>query len=428
MMKLMKLKQWERVLMFQDGELVRILEPGWRLVTGDAERVDIRDVVFQHERLDEISRSPLLAGEAHVAVVQKHQRALVWRDGELIAVLGRGRHILWRGWGQVAYESVSMRDVGLVHRELETIAQSGLLAGVAEVLDLADHERVVVRRAGRVVGVLGASLHVVWTGERATDIERFDARVGRLETADLRAVVEADGFGLLDSHLVAEGQVGAVFREGKLVELLDAGFYAFWDGPVSWDVTVLDVREDAMDVAAQEIVTRDKVSLRLNALVTWRVADVKKALTSVADFRQSLYREAQMALRAVIGTRDLDVLLEDKDAVAEALTNILSHRARAFGVEVVGLGIRDVILPGDMRELLNKVTEARKAAEAAVITRREETAAIRSQANTAKLLERNPTLMRMRELEALERIASRSNLTVFAGEEGLAGSLSRLAK
>jgi hypothetical protein len=81
--------------------------------------------------------------------------------------------------------------------------------------------------------------------------------------------------------------------------------------------------------------------------------------------------------------------------------------------------IRDIVLPGDMRELLNKVTEAKKAAEASLITRREETAAVRSQANTAKLLEGNPTLMRLRELEALERIADKAKLNVVLGEKGL---------
>ena len=89
-------------------------------------------------------------------------------------------------------------------------------------------------------------------------------------------------------------------------------------------------------------------------------------------------------------------------------------------LEVVSVGIRDVILPGDMKDLMNKVTEARKAAEANLIFRREETAAMRSQANTAKLLTDNPTLMRLRELEVLEKIASTGNLNVILGEKGLA--------
>jgi regulator of protease activity HflC (stomatin/prohibitin superfamily) len=125
-------------------------------------------------------------------------------------------------------------------------------------------------------------------------------------------------------------------------------------------------------------------------------------------------------LRAVVGTRELDTFLTAKDGVAQELEELLRQRATALGLEVIAVGIRDVILPGEMKILLNKVTEAKKAAEANLIVRREETAAIRSQANTAKLLEDNPTLMRLRELDVLEKVAVGSKLNVVLGEKGLA--------
>jgi regulator of protease activity HflC (stomatin/prohibitin superfamily) len=181
-----------------------------------------------------------------------------------------------------------------------------------------------------------------------------------------------------------------------------------------------------VDVAGQEIMTADKVTLRLNAVVTFKVADPVKAVTTVEDYEQALYREAQLALRGVIGTRELDTLLSDKDAVARELDGIVRVRVAGFGVEVVALGIRDVILPGEMKDLMNKVTEAKKAAEAALITRREETAAMRSQANTAKILESSPTLMRLRELEVLEKVSEKANLTVVLGEGGLADRVVKL--
>ena len=136
--------------------------------------------------------------------------------------------------------------------------------------------------------------------------------------------------------------------------------------------------------------------------------------------RQSLYREAQLALRAVVGARDLDAFLTEKDAVANEFEEAVRRRAGELGLEIVSVGIRDVILPGDMKDLMNKVTEAKKAAEANLIVRREETAAMRSQANTAKLLADNPTLMRLRELEVLEKVATSGKLNVVLGEKGLA--------
>jgi regulator of protease activity HflC (stomatin/prohibitin superfamily) len=150
------------------------------------------------------------------------------------------------------------------------------------------------------------------------------------------------------------------------------------------------------------------------------MTDVRKAVTVVDDARQALYRETQLALRAVVGAKELDSFLTAKDGVAKELEDLLRQRAIALGVEVLAVGIRDVILPGDMKELMNKVTEAKKVAEANLIARREETAAMRSQANTAKLLDDNPTLMRLRELEVLERVAAGGKLNVVLGEKGLA--------
>ena len=90
------------------------------------------------------------------------------------------------------------------------------------------------------------------------------------------------------------------------------------------------------------------------------------------------------------------------------------------------MGIRDVILPGEMKDLLNKVTEAKKAAEANLITRREETAAVRAQLNAARILESNPTLMRLRELEVLEKVTDKANLNVILGDKGLADKVIKL--
>ena len=225
---------------------------------------------------------------------------------------------------------------------------------------------------------------------------------------------------MLDTFAVEQGHVGVLFEDGTYVETLPPGKYAFWKNVAKVALVPVDLRETMLDIGGQEIMTADKVTLRLNAVVTYRVADAHKALSAADDARQALYREAQLALRAVIGGRELDQFLADKDAVARELEAIVRQRVAALGLEVLSLGIRDVILPGDMKDLMNKVTEAKKAAEANLIARREETAAMRSQVNTAKLLEGNPTLMRLRELEVLEKVATNSKLNVVLGEKGLA--------
>jgi regulator of protease activity HflC (stomatin/prohibitin superfamily) len=172
--------------------------------------------------------------------------------------------------------------------------------------------------------------------------------------------------------------------------------------------------------------TADKVTLRLNALVTYKITDALRSVTEVEGAGQALYRAVQLALREAVGAKELDALLVSKDALTRELAEMIGPRAAELGITVMTTGIRDIILPGDMKDLMNRVTEARKAAEASLITRREETAAMRMQANTAKILESSPTLMKLKELEVLEKVAGKANLTVVLGEEGLANRVVKL--
>jgi regulator of protease activity HflC (stomatin/prohibitin superfamily) len=171
--------------------------------------------------------------------------------------------------------------------------------------------------------------------------------------------------------------VGVLFEDGRYVETLPPGKYAFWKNTAKVMLVPVDLRETMLDIGGQKIMTADKVTLRLNAVASYRVADAHKALSAADDAQQALYREAQLALRAVAGARELDQFLADKDAVAKDLEGIVRRRVAALGLEILSVGIRDVILPGDMMDLMNKVTEAKKAAEANLIVRREETAASR---------------------------------------------------
>ena len=217
-----------------------------------------------------------------------------------------------------------------------------------------------------------------------------------------------------------------LFIDGRYVETLTPGEYAFWKGPADARLVEIDLRETMVDVGGQDVMSADKVTLRVNAVVTYKIVDARKAVCQTDDVRQALYRETQLVLRSVVGARELDLFLTDKDAVAKEIEDNVRRRAGELGLDIASVGIRDVILPGEMKDLMNKVTEAKKAAEANLIARREETAAIRSQANTAKLLAENPTLMRLRELEVLEKIAAGGKLNIILGEKGLADKVVNL--
>ncbi len=353
--------------------------------------------------------------------IRSYEVGLYFRDGEFQRLLTAGRHWLFDPLWKAHVDVVSQRDPWLTHDKLDIIVKSGALTGQAKVVDLKDYERALVWIDGRFSHLLSPGLYAYWSGFKDVRVEVLDAHRVRLQHSELKAIVAAPyAARVLDICTVERSHVGVSFQDGDYGETLAPGQYAFWKNVADSKIVEVDMREQTLDVAGQEIMTADKVTLRMNALVTYRIVDARKAVTVTDGVQQSLYREAQLALRAVVGTRDLDSFLTEKDAVANEFEEQVRQRAGELGLEIVSVGVRDVILPGDMKELMNKVIQAKKLAEANLISRREETAAMRSQANTAKLLGDNPTLMRLRELEVLERVATAGNLNVVLGEKGLA--------
>ncbi|MBX3432372.1 MAG: slipin family protein [Pirellulales bacterium] len=353
--------------------------------------------------------------------IKSYEVGLYFRDGEFQKLLTAGEHWLFDPLRKVRVDVVSQRSPWLQHDALDVIVKSGALTGLAQVVDLKDHERALLWIEGRFSHILPPGLYAYWTGFKDVRVEVIDARDVRLQHADFKAIVRSPHAAqVLDICAVERNHAGVAFVDGQYVETLPPGQYAWWRGVADAKVAEVDLREQALDVAGQEIMTADKVTLRMNALVAYRIVDARKAVTATDGATQSLYREAQLALRALVGARELDALLSDKDAVGSEFEEQLRQRAGELGLEIVSAGVRDVILPGDMKDLMNRVTEAKKAAEANLIVRREETAAMRSQANTARLLADNPTLMRLRELEVLEKVAASGKLNVILGEKGLA--------
>jgi regulator of protease activity HflC (stomatin/prohibitin superfamily) len=353
--------------------------------------------------------------------IRSFEVGLHFRDGEFLGLLRAGLHWVFDPFGRVEIQIVSQRAPFLVHEKLDLIAKSDELKGTARVLDLQDHERALVWVDRRFARVLPPGQYVYWTNHRDVRVEIVDTGNPRVNHDHLNVLIRnPSALALLDAGAVGHGCVGVLFLDGRYSSTLEPGPWAFWKGAAGVRVIEVDMREATLDIAGQEIISADKVTLRINAVATYHATDPKGAVCTTENYVQALYREAQLVLRAVVGGRELDSLLADKDAVAAEAVGLLGPRAHALGLEVLALGIRDLILPGDMKELMNKVTEAKKAAEANLITRREETAALRSQANTAKLLADNPTLMRLRELEVLEKVVASGKLNVVLGEKGLA--------
>jgi regulator of protease activity HflC (stomatin/prohibitin superfamily) len=215
---------------------------------------------------------------------------------------------------------------------------------------------------------------------------------------------------------VPNQQIALLYSDGDFVKVLQPGRYGFWNYNRVVSAQLFDLKLQSTEISGQEILTKDRVSLRINLNASYKIVEPRKAAESVSNLSDYIYRRLQLALREVIGTKTLDELLADKNVVSTIIQKQCQSRLAEIGVELESVGVRDIILPGEMKEILNQVVQAQKAAEANVIKRREETAATRSLQNTAKVMEGNPTLLRLKELEVLEKVAERiDRITVLGG-------------
>jgi regulator of protease activity HflC (stomatin/prohibitin superfamily) len=359
--------------------------------------------------------------------IKKHERGLWFRHGDFRRVLQPGAHRFWsRLWNPVKdrVEVFDTMKTHFTHPMLDVLLQHDHVLDTLHVVDLTDVERALIWKDDRLAFILGPGRHALWKTPYRLYVEAFNVNAFRFEHPRLQAVLQhADALKWLDGVQVNAGEQVLLYRDGVLVQRLGEGLHVYWKhaGKVKW--TAVDLREQVADVAGQEIITSDKVTLRVNLLVNWQVTDPVLMSTVVSDGAQALYREAQLALRAAVGTRTLDALLADKESVGGEVRAVLARRTEAFGVAVRGVGLRDIILPGDMKTLLNQVIAAQKEAEANLIKRREETAAARSQANTAKLLAESPQLQRLKVLELLKDVLAETNATFVLGSGDLTEQL-----
>jgi regulator of protease activity HflC (stomatin/prohibitin superfamily) len=243
-------------------------------------------------------------------------------------------------------------------------------------------------------------------GVRVFDIRRDGGAIGDLDAMILKTCFPSYG-GLAVATDVQQHEVGLLYRNGVLEKRLPPGRHVYWTPGVSIRVANIDVRPQAVEVTAQEILTRDKVQVRLTVSLFHRIVDPERVVAGAVDVSATLYKLVQFALREAVAIRTLDELLGARDKLDEELRAALEERAPDLGITITDVGVKDVILPGEIRELVNKVIDAERTAKANLIRRQEETAATRSLLNTARLMEDNPVLLRLKELETLERLVEK---------------------
>jgi regulator of protease activity HflC (stomatin/prohibitin superfamily) len=358
-------------------------------------------------------------------VIGDGERGLVYRNRQFAGVLAPGVH---RWFDPLKRVEVVVHDIGKAEyagKDVDRLVAvlGARLAETFVLADLATDEVGLVLKDDRREDVLAPGTRkLYWKGLVSVRVQSVSLADGL--DVDAAVVKRLRQLGMLErvavSLIVPEETAGLLFVDGKLVRTLGPGAYAFWNFQKNVAVEMIELRVQSMEVSGQELLTRDKVSLRVNLAASIRITDPVAARTRVAKHGDYVYRELQYGLRKAVSAKSLDELLGDKASLDADIFGYVRGRVTDLGIEVLGVGIKDVILPGEMKEILNSVVQAEKAAQANVIRRREEANATRSLLNTAKLVEGSPVLMRLKELEALEKVTEKiDKLTVFGGLEGV---------
>jgi regulator of protease activity HflC (stomatin/prohibitin superfamily) len=356
--------------------------------------------------------------------IKAYNVGLVFENGAYKRMITEGSN--WLGWSENV-EIYDMTKIFVAPCSLNILLKDEAFVKAIELVDVKDNEIALQFENGVFKNVMTSGRYVYWKG-----ILDMKFIVADLNTIDISSEIEAgllarkELLNYLRVYSVESYEKGLLFLNGKFEKALDSGVYFYWKNTIAITVLKADMRQVQMEIAGQEILTKDKAALRLNFFARYKVVEIVKALVENKEFDKQLYGLLQLALREYVGSMGLDELLEKREQVSSYVIEVVAEKARALGVELSGCGIRDIILPGEMKEIMNQVLIAEKKAQANTITRREETASTRSLLNTAKLMEENQMLFKLKEMEYVEKIAEKINSISLSGGSQVVDQLKQI--
>ncbi|KMQ58719.1 peptidase [Chryseobacterium angstadtii] len=364
-------------------------------------------------------------------MVPLHYKGLLLVEGKLTQILESGLYSFWNNDTSVEVKIIDpnyeIRSQFGSHENVHVILKNESLRELLTMVEVKDGEIMLMYENGTLKDVLNVGQYAFWMGIADREFQKMDLTKVEiteeipntiLENARLRHYVR--------KFIVPNQYKGLLIIDGKLINTLEAGSYSFWNNEVSIEVRMVDTRMQQMEIAGQELLTKDKAMLRINFYVGFQVQSIEKALMENKEYDKQLYILMQLALREFVGALTLDELLLKKDSVGKEILEHLGDKAKDLGVTAFDAGIRDVILTGEMKEIMNQVLIAEKKAQANSIMRREETASTRSLLNTAKLMEENEVLWKLKEMEYMEKIAEKIGDITVSGNSNIVSQLKEI--
>ena len=430
MLKRITIETFQVGLVFKENKLIQVLTEGNHLLVGANKEVQyfsMKEAFKPTQDLDVLLKNETLATMLQVIEVPEFQVALKYVNKSFKEVFTAGKYAFWKNVEDIQFSFANMTTQFVAPNTLDILLQNESLAAMLDIVEVADNEMVLQYINGNFKEVFTAGRYAFWKGVlnyKFVTINLNDLYVS--DTIDKSLLDHPKIKVFIRRYEVLNYEKGLLFIDGELIRTVEAGVYNFWNNATRVVIKTADLRQQQMEISGQELLTKDKANLRINFFTKYQVTDIQKALTENKDFEKQLYILMQLALRAYVGGFTLDELLTKKDDIAQAILAETKLKVGQLGVEVFDTGIRDIILPGDMKEIMNQVLVAEKKAQANIIMRREETASMRSLLNTAKLMEENETLWKLKEMEYVEKIADKIGQISISGGGNIIGQLKEI--
>jgi regulator of protease activity HflC (stomatin/prohibitin superfamily) len=355
--------------------------------------------------------------------INAYQVGLLFKEGVFNQLLTEGTYWIWYNEKLEVYEKGSNFVPTIA---LNILLQNQEVAEALEVVEVGDNEIVLQFEEKRFRTILTTGRYAFWKGVKHYTYQRANLSDYNIGQEFDKQLLNTKLAAYVRTYNVESYEKGLMIVNGKLEGVLDGGVYQWWKNSTLIQVAKVDMRQLQLEISGQEILTKDKANLRLNFYVQYRIVDVVKAAFDNKDLDRQLYMLMQLALREYVGGLTLDELLEKKDSLSQYVLESTATRVADLGVQIKTSGVRDIILPGDMKDIMNQVLMAEKKAQANVIMRREETASMRSLLNTAKLMEENATLWKLKEMEYVEKIAEKINTISVSGNGQILDQLKQI--
>jgi hypothetical protein len=349
---------------------------------------------------------------------------MVFSDGEYKTVLTEGAHRISYFDELVEYD---MAKPFIAPRNINILMRDPAFIAAIDIVEVKNNEIALRYEKGLFMEVLGPGTYIYWKGLIIQEFKIVDLNKTEIGAdIDPSLYMRKELIQYIRFYTVEPCEKAVMYMDGKYVKIMEPGSYYFWKNNTSIVITRADMRTMQLEIAGQEILSKDKAGLRINFYVQYHIEDIVKAVVNNKEYEKQLYVIMQLVLREYVGALSLDELLDKKESISAFILEAAAERIKELGVALRGGGIRDIILPGDMKEILNQVLIAEKKAQANTIMRREETAATRSLLNTAKLMEDNAMLFKLKEMEFVEKITAKINGITISGESPVSSQLRTL--